>query len=102
MTRLATLNVSWNQYRELKEELGLDHFERRTYQGWAHHVVLTAVAFTFLQIERGRALVEPRPTLPVVRGWVREIMALLFVVHKVVDSVLTVGADRGPAAPGVL
>jgi hypothetical protein len=45
-------------------------------------VVLTAVAFTFLQLERGRAPVEPRPTLPVVRGWVREIMALLYVIHN--------------------
>ncbi|HLG54637.1 MAG TPA: IS701 family transposase [Vicinamibacterales bacterium] len=70
------------QYRELKDDLGLDHFEGRTYQGWAHHVVLTAVAFTFLQIERGRATVEPRPTLPVVRGWVREIMSLLYVIHN--------------------
>ena len=43
------------QYRELKDDLGLDHFEGRTYQGWTHHVVLTAVAFTFLQIERTRA-----------------------------------------------
>lgn len=57
------------QYRELKDDLGLDHFEGRTYPGRTHHVVLTAVAFTFLQIERGRATVEPRPTLPVVRGW---------------------------------
>jgi SRSO17 transposase len=70
------------QYRELKDDLGLDHFEGRTYPGWTHHVVLTAVAFTFLQIERGRARVEPRPTLPVVRGWVREIMGLLYVVHN--------------------
>ena len=70
------------QYRELKDDLGLDHFEGRTYQGWAHHVVLTAVAFTFLQIERGRATIEPRPTLPVVRGWVREIMGLLYIVHS--------------------
>ena len=70
------------QYRELKDDLGLDHFEGRTYQGWAHHVVLTAVAFTFLQIERGRGAVEPRPTLPVVRGWVREIMGLLYVIHN--------------------
>jgi SRSO17 transposase len=70
------------QYRELKDDLGLDHFEGRTYRGWAHHVVLTAVAFTFLQIERGRATVAPRPTLPVVRGWVREIMGLLYVIHN--------------------
>jgi SRSO17 transposase len=70
------------QYRELKDDLGLDHFEGRSYPGWAHHVVLTAIAFTFLQIERGRATVEPRPTLPVVRGWVREIMGLLYVIHN--------------------
>jgi SRSO17 transposase len=70
------------QYRELKDDLGLDHFEGRTYQGWTHHVVLTAVAFTFLQIERARSTEGPRPTLPVVRGWVREIMGLLYVLHS--------------------
>lgn len=70
------------QYRELKDELGLDHFEGRSFRGWAHHVVLTAVALTFLQIERGRATDGPRPTLPVVRGWVREIMGLLYVIHN--------------------
>ncbi len=70
------------QYRELKDDLGLDHFEGRTYPGWTHHVVLTAVAFTFLQIERARWTEGPRPTLPVVRGWVREIMDLLYVLHN--------------------
>jgi SRSO17 transposase len=71
------------QYRELKDELGLDHFEGRRFQGWAHHVVLTAVALTFLQLERGRTTTgAPRPTLPVVRGWVREIMGLLYVIHN--------------------
>ena len=43
--------------------------------------MLTAVAFTFLQLERARTLVTIRPTLPVVRGWVREIMGLLYVIH---------------------
>lgn len=71
------------QYRELKDDLGLDHFEGRSYRGWTHHVVLTAVAFTFLQIERGRRVPDgPRPTLPVVRGWVREIFGLLYVIHN--------------------
>jgi SRSO17 transposase len=70
------------QYRELKDDLGLDHFEGRSYLGWAHHVVLTAVAFTFLQLERTRAPGTVRPTLPVVRGWVREIMGLLYVIHN--------------------
>lgn len=69
------------QYRELKDELGLDHFEGRTYRGWMHHTVLTAVAFTFLQLERAHAT-TPRPTLPTVRFWVREIMGLLYVVNN--------------------
>jgi SRSO17 transposase len=68
------------QYRELKDELGLDHFEGRTYPGWAHHTVLTAVAFTFLQIERRRWPDQPRPTLPTVRSWMREIAAILYFV----------------------
>jgi hypothetical protein len=43
---------------------------------------LTAVAFTFLQLERGRPAAVRRPTLPVVRGWVQEIMGLLYVIHN--------------------
>jgi len=68
------------QYRELKDELGLDHFEGRTYPGWAHHTVLTAAAFTFLQLERRRASDAPRPTLPAVRAWMREIVAMQYLV----------------------
>jgi SRSO17 transposase len=68
------------QYRELKDELGLDHFEGRTYRGWTHHTVLTAVAFTFLQLERRRSPQGPRPTLPQVRAWVREIAAILYLL----------------------
>jgi SRSO17 transposase len=41
-------------YRELKDELGLDHFEGRSYRGWLSHVVLTLVAFLFLTTERLR------------------------------------------------
>ena len=70
------------QYRELKDDLGLDHFEGRSYRGWTHHVVLTAVAFTFLQLERARTDLAVRPTLPIVRGWVREIFGLLYVMHS--------------------
>jgi SRSO17 transposase len=40
------------QYQQLKTELGLDHFEGRTYPGWNHHVVVSAVAYAFLQRER--------------------------------------------------
>ncbi len=66
------------QYRELKDELRLDHFEGRTYTGWAHLTVLTAAAFTFLQLERRQSANAPRPTLPAVRAWMRETVALQF------------------------
>ena len=41
-------------YRELKDALGLDHFEGRTYRGWNHHVTLVTVAHAFLTLERRR------------------------------------------------
>ena len=42
-------------YQQLKDELGLDHYEGRGWQGWHHHVTLTMVAFAFLALERMRA-----------------------------------------------
>ncbi len=39
-------------HQQMKEELGLDHFEGRSWHGLHHHAVLTMVAFTFLQHER--------------------------------------------------
>lgn len=66
------------QYQELKSELGLDHFEGRTYPGWHHHVVLTAVAHAFIQRERMRRGAAGL-TFPAVRAIVQEIFtALLF------------------------
>jgi len=85
------------QYRELKDDLGIDHFEGRTYGGWTHHTVLTAIAFTFLQLERLRADDDaPRPTLPTVRFWVREIMAVLYVVNNPNLMNLIVSFQRNP------
>jgi len=68
------------QYREFKDELGFDHFEGRTLQGWTHHAVLTTMAFTFLQMERARSSTDPHPTLPQVRAWVRDVVAILYVL----------------------
>lgn len=41
-------------YRELKEELGLDHFEGRHWLGWHHHVTLVSMAYAFLRSEQAR------------------------------------------------
>lgn len=85
------------QYRELKDELGLDHFEGRSYPGWTHHTVLTAIAFTFLQLERYRTdATKAPPTLPVVRNWVREIMAVLYVIHNQRLMNMLVSFQRDP------
>jgi SRSO17 transposase len=67
------------QYQELKTELGFDHFEGRSLPGWQHHIVLTAVAYSFLQRERIRRRSGPGLTFPAIRAIVQEIFtALLF------------------------
>jgi len=52
-------------YRELKDELGLDHFEGRSWPGWHHHVTLASMAYAFLVLEglrrkKNRARHAPR------------------------------------------
>lgn len=70
------------QYQDLKTEMGIDDFEGRTYPGWHHHVVLTAVAYGFLQAERRRRSRRAPLTLPQVRAIVQEIFTgLLFITR---------------------
>lgn len=35
-------------FRQMKGELGLDHFEGRSYPGWHHHVTLVMVAYCYI------------------------------------------------------
>jgi SRSO17 transposase len=69
------------QYQELKDELGLDHFEGRSLPGWNRHVVLTALAYAFLQIERQRPASRSL-TLPHVRALIREVLTAHFFVTR--------------------
>jgi SRSO17 transposase len=41
-------------YREMKDHLGLDHFEGRGWAGWHHHVTMVMLAFAFVLTERLR------------------------------------------------
>jgi SRSO17 transposase len=41
-------------YQQMKEELGLDHFEGRSWQGFHRHGVLVMLAYGFLTLERMR------------------------------------------------
>jgi SRSO17 transposase len=65
------------QYQELKDEIGLDHFEGRTLPGWERHVVLTAIAYSFLQSERRRRG-QTHLTLPQVRAVLQEVLTAHF------------------------
>ena len=65
------------QYQDLKDEIGLDHFEGRSLPGWQRHVVLTAIAYSFLQIERRRRG-QTHLTLPRVRAVIQEVLTAHF------------------------
>jgi SRSO17 transposase len=65
------------QYQELKDEIGLDHFEGRSLPGWQRHVVLTAIAYAFLQSERRRRG-QTHLTLPRVRAVIQEVLTAHF------------------------
>jgi len=38
-------------YHQLREELGLDYYEPRSWTGWHHHVTLVMMAHAFLTLE---------------------------------------------------
>ena len=42
-------------YQQMKEELGLDHFEGHSWRGFHHHAALVRLAFGFLALEQRRA-----------------------------------------------
>ena len=55
---IRTLKERWRTeraYEDLKGELGLDHFEGRSYRGWNHHVTIVFFCFAFLVAEQARA-----------------------------------------------
>ena len=41
-------------YEDLKGELGLDHFEGRTFPGWHHHVSVALACYAFVVAEQAR------------------------------------------------
>lgn len=60
---VALAKLRWrieHDYRELKDALGLDHFEGRSYRGWHHHVTLVSIAHAFLTLER----LDPKADAP--------------------------------------
>jgi SRSO17 transposase len=61
LARLARMR--WKvelDYKQLKGELGLDHYEGRSWLGWHHHTALVTAAHGFLTLERLNPF-RPRP-----------------------------------------
>ena len=50
-------------YEDLKGELGLDHFEGRSYIGWHHHVSMCLAAYAFLVTLQSEAFPPGAPSL---------------------------------------
>ena len=74
LVRLAHQRWAIEQnYQQLKEELGLDHFEDRSWRGLHHHLALCFLAFCFLaRLRTSKKLCS----LPEVRRWLIEALAL--------------------------
>ena len=77
-TLAATIKARWiceQAHQQLKEELGLDHFEGRSWQGLHRHALMTMIAYAFLQHRRLAQAGQkkringppPQPSLPAVR-----------------------------------
>ena len=72
---VATAKMRWRierDYQELKQELGLDHYEGRGWRGFHHHATLCIAAYGFLVRERSPFPPRDRfraraPALPA--GW---------------------------------
>lgn len=80
----ATITARWvceQAHQQMKEELGLDPFEGRSWTGLHRHALMTMIAFAFLQHRRlqaggGKRVARgpPQPSLPAIR---RAITAVL-------------------------
>jgi SRSO17 transposase len=75
-------------YQQMKEELGLDHFEGRSWRGWHHHVTMVGMAQGFLMLLRGEEGKRPKkdgeaprklPTIPKVRRYLNGLVATRFI-----------------------
>jgi hypothetical protein len=67
---VAAAKMRWRierDYQELKQELGLDHYEGRGWRGFHHHMALCVAAYGFLVSER-QTIPPLYGTFPV-KGW---------------------------------
>jgi SRSO17 transposase len=82
----ATIKARWiceQAHQQLKEELGLDHFEGRSWIGLHRHALMTMIAYAFLQSRRLKAAGRkkrvggppPQPSMPAIRQAILDLLA---------------------------
>jgi SRSO17 transposase len=87
-TLAATIKARWvceQAHQQLKEELGLDHFEGRSWTGLHRHALMTMIAYAFLQSRRLKAAGRkkrisgppPQPSIPATRQAILDLFARL-------------------------
>ena len=85
-TLAGAIKARWiceQAHQQLKEELGLDHFEGRSWTGLHRHALMTMIAYAFLQSRHLTAAGRkkraggppPQPTMPAVRRAILDIFA---------------------------
>ncbi|VWX49734.1 hypothetical protein NOVOSPHI9U_260014 [Novosphingobium sp. 9U] len=70
-------------HQQLKEELGLNHFEGRSWTGLHRHALISMIAYLFLQSRRLKAAGRkkrvggppPQPSMPAIRQAILELFA---------------------------
>lgn len=66
-TLVDTATLRWRierDFQDLKQEIGLDHYEGRGWRGFHHHAALSIAAYGFLVAERNPIL----PSAPIIRA----------------------------------
>jgi len=82
----AAIKARWiceQAHQQLKEELGLDHFEGRSWTGLHRHALMTMIAYAFLQSRRlqGSGTEKrvgeppPQPSMPAIRQAILDLLA---------------------------
>ena len=83
---VAAIKARWvceQAHQQLKEELGLDHFEGRSWTGLHRHALMTMIAYAFLQSRRLKAAGRkkkvaeppPQPSMPAIRQAILNLFA---------------------------
>ena len=102
----ATIKARWiceQAHQQLKEELGLDHFEGRSWHGLHRHALMAMIAYAFLQhrrlkkVRRGKKNQRPAPSTDVAGGSPRH-RRPHHAIKSSAMSVLPILDQRGKAA----